>query len=72
MVFSEDQCVVAVTDRDRQRNGGTLFLLCLLIRVKRPVSVFKASTHSSHDTGLPRGWCEYCVCVCAIGGPTGY
>ncbi len=64
MVFSEDQCAVAVTDRDRQRNGGTLFLLCLLIRVKRPVSVFKASTHSSHDTGLPRGECDYCVCVC--------
>ncbi len=61
-----------------------LFTFCFALRrVKRPVSVSTATTHSSHDSGLLRGGlrkcacvfcgvlcvCVLCVCVCVCVGP---
>ncbi len=42
-----------------------LFTFCFALRrVKRPVSVSTATTHSSHDSGLLRGGLRKCACVC--------
>ncbi len=48
-----------------------LFTFCFALRrVKRPVSVSTATTHSSHNSSLLRGGLRKCACVFCVCGPT--